>query len=49
MIVAALSYLVLASRTSDSVIGLATDDPETWQRIERAVVQLVRVAYGTEK
>ncbi|WP_075214880.1 TetR/AcrR family transcriptional regulator [Mongoliimonas terrestris] len=47
MIIAALSYLVLASRTSDTVIGLPTDHPETWRRIEDAVTKLVRTAYGS--
>ncbi|MEN0651569.1 MULTISPECIES: TetR/AcrR family transcriptional regulator [Hyphobacterium] len=45
LIVASVSYLVLASRTSDNVIGLPTADPATWDRIERTLVRVVRDAY----
>jgi AcrR family transcriptional regulator len=45
MVVSAVSFVVLASRTTDVVIGLPTDDPRTWERIEDALVRLVRGAY----
>jgi AcrR family transcriptional regulator len=47
MIVSGISYLVLASRTSDTVIGLDTRDDATWTRLEGAVRHLVRGAFGT--
>lgn len=46
MLIASVSYMVVASRTSDRVIGLAMRDAQTWDRIEAALVQLVRGAYG---
>jgi AcrR family transcriptional regulator len=45
LIVSGISYLVLASRTSPDVIGLATQDEATWTRIEAAVRVLVQGAY----
>jgi AcrR family transcriptional regulator len=45
MIVSGLSYIVLASRTSNTVIGLATQEEATWRRIETAIRVLVRGAY----
>lgn len=47
MMVSAVSHVVLASRTADAVVGLPTDDPQTWERIENAIVFLVRGAYAT--
>lgn len=46
VLIAGISYLTLASRTSNHVIGLATDDQDTWTRIETAVVRMIRDAYG---
>lgn len=45
LIISAISYLVLANRTSSHVIGLAMEDPATWTRIEAAIRLLVRGAY----
>jgi len=45
LIVSGISYLVLASRTSHSVIGLATSDEATWTRIEATLRTLVRSVY----
>ncbi len=45
MIISAISYLVLTSQTSRSMIGLPTEDPRTWTRIEQAVSTLVQGAY----
>lgn len=46
LLVAGVSYLVLAARSSDRVVGLDTGDPATWDRVEDAVAALVRAAYG---
>lgn len=46
LLVAGVSYLVLAARSAERVVGLATDDPATWDRVEAAVTRLVRAAYG---
>ncbi len=46
VIVAAISYMVLASRTSNTVIGLAADDAATWGRIETAICGIIRSTYG---
>jgi len=46
MIIAAVSYMVLAGRSSDHVIGLPVAAENHWQRIEAALQQLVRGAYG---
>lgn len=46
LLIAAISYAVLAGDASQSVIGLPADDPATWDRIEAAVVRLVRGGYG---
>lgn len=45
MIISGISYLVLASRTSNTVVGLATQEEATWTRIENAIRVLVRGAY----
>lgn len=45
MIVSAVSYMVLASRTSSTVVGLTTTDDATWVRIETAIRALVRGVY----
>lgn len=45
MIVSGISYIVLASRTASTVIGLATREEATWERIEMAIRQLVRCVY----
>ena len=45
LIVSGISYVVLASRTSHNVIGLATTDEETWTRIEATIRVLVQGAY----
>jgi AcrR family transcriptional regulator len=47
MIVSAISYTVLASRTSGTVVGLATSDDATWIRIEAAIRGLLRGVYRT--
>lgn len=47
LIVSGISYFVLASRTSASVVGLPTDDEATWNRIETAIRGLVQGAYRT--
>ena len=47
MIVSAISYLVLASRTSGTVVGLATSEDATWIRIEAALRGLLRGVYRT--
>jgi AcrR family transcriptional regulator len=46
LIVSGISYFVLASRSSRNVIGLATDDEDTWTRMEAVIVTIVRAAYG---
>jgi AcrR family transcriptional regulator len=45
VLIAGISYLALASGTSKQVIGLATDNKNTWTRIENAVVRMIRDAY----
>ncbi len=45
MIISAIGYFVLASRTSANVIGLATQDEATWTRLEAAICVLIRGAY----
>ncbi len=47
MIVSGISYLVLASRTSGNVIGLATSEDPTWVRIEQAIREIVQRVYAT--
>jgi AcrR family transcriptional regulator len=46
LVVSAVSYVVLAGRTADVVVGLPTDDPRTWERIEDAILRLVRGVYA---
>lgn len=46
VIVAAISHLVLAARAADTVVGLPVAAPDTWDRLEGALVRLIRGAYG---
>jgi hypothetical protein len=39
--------MVLASRTSGTVVGLATSEDATWIRIEAAIRDLLRGVYRT--
>jgi hypothetical protein len=45
IIVSGISYFVLASRTSGTVIGLVGNDEKTWTRISNAILGLVDGAY----
>lgn len=45
LLISGISAFVLASRTSNDVIGLATKEDATWSRIEAAVRVLVQGAY----
>jgi AcrR family transcriptional regulator len=49
MLIASISYTVLASHASDAVVGMPSKDDRTWERIEEAIVRLVRGVYGHEQ
>ncbi|OYX26572.1 MAG: hypothetical protein B7Z10_02875 [Rhodobacterales bacterium 32-66-7] len=46
ILVSAISYMVLASRTSPTVVGLPLDGEAGWARVEAATRRLVRGVYG---
>lgn len=45
LVVSAVSYACLAARASGNIVGLAANDPKTWDRIEQSVIRIVRRAY----
>lgn len=49
MLIASISYTVLASRASDAVVGMPSNDEKTWQRIEEAIIRLVRGVYDVNQ
>lgn len=49
MLIASISYTVLASQASGAVVGMPSGDDQTWQRIEDAILRLVRGVYGRDQ
>ncbi|MCY1667291.1 TetR/AcrR family transcriptional regulator [Rhizobium sp. SL86] len=46
LLIAAISQIALAGRQADTIIGLPTNDPATWDRLEKSLLRLVRGVYA---
>ena len=48
LIIGAVSYVALAEQNARNVAGLASSDPANWDRIEQALIRMIRGAYRLE-